>query len=362
MKRKRIKCIGILGACVMLAGSLPAYAADHTDSVQTQEILAGDINHDGDVNIQDLMLCLNHVSQKSLLTGNELSVADVDESGNVNIQDLMLLLNYVSGKSDVKLGHNYELTKSEKATCVKEGYEEYTCTRCGDSYKTELPVVAHDYDKTVEVNRVESTCATKGYVGYKCKNCDDILKEELPLDSSKHNYVLTGSDLTYNYYQCSGCGDSYQEYNDKEYTIDLGNGQTTTVIGHYDVAMAQRIGELVNERRTKWGLKTLNVYTDTSATIGEAALIRGPELAVKYDHTRPNGERAIVSFRTFAGTMGENIAQGQESAEQVFKDWCNSPGHDANQTSDRYYKMGVAVFVQKIDDDYYLYSFVQLFG
>ena len=326
------------------------------------DVVLGDINQDGSINIQDLMLCLNHVSQKTLLTEDALMAADVDESGNVNIQDLMLLLNYVSGKSNVKFGHNYELTKSEKATCVKEGYEEYTCTRCGDSYRTKIPVVDHDYDKTVEVNRVESTCATKGYVEYKCKNCDDILKEELALNPENHKYTLINSDLTYNYYSCSGCGASYQEYNDQEYAIDLGNGKTTTVVGHYDIAMAERIGELVNERRTKWGLKTLNVYTDTSATIGEAALIRGPELAVKYDHTRPNGERAIVSFVSFAGTMGENIAKGQKSAEQVFHDWCNSPGHDANQTSDRYYKMGVAVFVCKIDDEYYSYNFVQLFG
>ena len=362
MRRKGRKYAAIVCVFAMVFSSIPVYASDYTDSVQTKEVLSGDINHDGNVNIQDLMLCLNHVSQKSLLTGTGLSVADVDESGNVNIQDLMLLLNYVSGKSNVKLGHNYELTKSEKATCVKEGYEEYTCTRCGDSYKKELPVVAHDYDKTVEVNRVESTCATKGYVGYKCKNCDDILKEELALNPENHNYTLAGSDLTYNYYSCSGCGASYQEYNDQEYTIDLGNGKTTTVVGHYDIEMAKKIGELVNERRTKWGLYALNICTDTNTKLGEVALIRGSELAVKYDHTRPNGERAIVSFRSYAGTLGENIAQGQRSAEQVFHDWCNSPGHDANQTSDKYLNMGVSVFVQRIDDDYYSYSFVQIFS
>lgn len=58
----------------------------------------GDINGDNKIDIQDLMQCLNHVSQKSLLYGNQLKAADVDGSGYVDIQDLMKLLNYVSGK------------------------------------------------------------------------------------------------------------------------------------------------------------------------------------------------------------------------------------------------------------------------
>lgn len=66
---------------------------------EKSDVVLGDINQDGSINIQDLMLCLNHVSQKSLLTGEALTAADVDESGAVDIRDLMRLLNYVSGKS-----------------------------------------------------------------------------------------------------------------------------------------------------------------------------------------------------------------------------------------------------------------------
>lgn len=59
----------------------------------------GDINADGSINISDLMLSLNHVSQKTLLKENELLAADINEDGSVTITDLMRLLNYVSGKS-----------------------------------------------------------------------------------------------------------------------------------------------------------------------------------------------------------------------------------------------------------------------
>lgn len=214
---------------------------------------------------------------------------------------------------------------------------------------------------SVEVNRVESTCATNGYVEYKCKNCDDLYRETLGLNPDNHDYVLTGSDLTYKYYACSYCGKTYQEYNDQEYTVDIGNGKTQTVVGHYDLAMAQEIGKLVNQRRVKFGVKELNVVgIDTN--LGKAALIRGPELVVKYDHTRPNGERAITSLYQYAGTLAENIAQGQRSAEDVFDDWCNSPSHDNAQTSNRYSNIGIAVFVQKTKYGSYQYSFVQLFS
>lgn len=69
--------------------------------IQNTKALKGDINMDGVINLTDLMLCLNHVSQKTLLTGDAYEVADVDENGTVDILDLMQILNYVSGKSAV---------------------------------------------------------------------------------------------------------------------------------------------------------------------------------------------------------------------------------------------------------------------
>lgn len=63
-------------------------------------VVKGDTNEDGDVNLLDLMLCLNHVSKKSILGGNAFLAADVNEDGVVNLIDLMRLLNYVSKKSN----------------------------------------------------------------------------------------------------------------------------------------------------------------------------------------------------------------------------------------------------------------------
>lgn len=63
------------------------------------EVTLGDINADGQVNLTDVVLCLNHSSKKSLLTGDALAAADVNQDGAVNLTDVMRLMNYVAKKS-----------------------------------------------------------------------------------------------------------------------------------------------------------------------------------------------------------------------------------------------------------------------
>ncbi|GGD83887.1 hypothetical protein GCM10010911_47630 [Paenibacillus nasutitermitis] len=43
-------------------------------------------------------------------------------------------------------------------------------------------------------------------------------------------------------------------------------------------------------------------------------------------------------------SAGENIANGQTSAEQVMNDWMNSEGHRANILNGSYTKIGIAQF------------------
>ena len=148
---------------------------------------------------------------------------------------------------------------------------------------------------------------------------------------------------------------------DSVYLIDIGNGQTTTVTGHFDTNYANQVVELVNQYRAENGLAPLTVMTDLS----DAAFLRSYETAYYFSHTRPNGDScfSIIPFGTVYYGVGENIAAGQSTPAKVMQSWKNSPGHNANILGN-YNCIGVGCFVTKGTDSYgqYQYYWVQIFG
>ena len=259
--------------------------------------------------------------------------------------------------------HNYQLSKTVKATCTADGYKEYTCSMCNKSYQEKLPKTGHDYDMNTEVERVDSTCSTHGHVNYACKVCGDIKTVELDLNPENHSYTETGRDLQYIYYKCSECGAEKKEFNDQEYTINLGNGKTTTVVGHFDLEMRDKILEIINEKRAYYagGIPLLSLAGDTTS-LQDAANTRAIEITYSYSHTRPNGNRAITDLYPYAHTDAENLAKGQSSAEQVCDDWFSSPTHNRNIVNNSYRTIGISVFCQKLGEDDYVNNFSQLFS
>ena len=63
--------------------------------------LAGDVNADGEVDIQDLRSILRYVCEKEEFDEDQKSAADVDANGEVDIKDLRKVIRYVSGKESV---------------------------------------------------------------------------------------------------------------------------------------------------------------------------------------------------------------------------------------------------------------------
>ncbi len=61
----------------------------------------GDINGDGEINLLDLMQCLNHVAKKITLGGNAFLAADINKDGYVNLLDLMRLMKFLSKKTTI---------------------------------------------------------------------------------------------------------------------------------------------------------------------------------------------------------------------------------------------------------------------
>lgn len=96
-----------------------------------------------------------------------------------------------------------------------------------------------------------------------------------------------------------------------------------------------------------------------------AARLHSQDMARRnyFDHRNPEGETpfARVNKTKFKGNrVGENIAAGQRSPEEVMRGWMKSDGHCANVMEPRYRYLGVG-YAEKKDSEYRQY-WTQNFG
>lgn len=119
----------------------------------------------------------------------------------------------------------------------------------------------------------------------------------------------------------------------------------------YNRAAAQEVFRLVNEARRNVGLQELSWGYDYEA----GADIRAKELTEKFSHTRPDG----TEWHTVGNVYGENIqwASYKMTAQQVFENWMDSPGHRANIMSADFRSIAISGY-ENADGAYW----VQLFG
>lgn len=134
---------------------------------------------------------------------------------------------------------------------------------------------------------------------------------------------------------------------------------TVTFDGYQDYGEVQEVFKYVNQYRAEAGVAP--VVLDAELT--EYAMQRAAELAVLYSHDRPNGkgcftilEGADTLFIT--GSVGENIAMGQNDAAAVSESWYNSSGHYKNMVMESHVSVGIGCFYQNSGD----LLWVQLFS
>ncbi len=120
----------------------------------------------------------------------------------------------------------------------------------------------------------------------------------------------------------------------------------------------REVFRLVNERRAELGVRPLNC----TEQFNHAADIRAEEIHRLFEHTRPDGREWYTIFSDTgipAGYMGENIAGGSGTPQDVFNQWAESPDHYKNMINPDYSVFGIGYY--RADDGYYHY-WVQLFG
>lgn len=103
---------------------------------------------------------------------------------------------------------------------------------------------------------------------------------------------------------------------------------------------AAEVLSLVNAERAKAGVGALTINMSAE----QAANVRAQEIQQSFSHTRPNGSsfgtaltEAGINFRS----SGENIAYGQNSAQEVMQGWMNSAGHRANILNQNFTSIGI---------------------
>ena len=103
-----------------------------------------------------------------------------------------------------------------------------------------------------------------------------------------------------------------------------------------------RVQELVNNERSKQGLKPLQMDWELQRT----ARTKACDMASKgyFSHNSPTYGSPFDMMKQFGitfKTAGENIAQGQRTPEEVMQSWMNSSGHRANILKTDFTHIGV---------------------
>lgn len=125
-----------------------------------------------------------------------------------------------------------------------------------------------------------------------------------------------------------------------------------------EISFADKVFDLINAERAKNSLapfKKLDAIT-------EIANVRAWELSVSFGHSRPDGSSAadlLYGMGLNYSHIGENIAAGQATPEEVVEAWMNSAPHRKNILSEDYIYMGIGFY--NIPGSLYTTHWTQIF-
>lgn len=135
----------------------------------------------------------------------------------------------------------------------------------------------------------------------------------------------------------AGCGTD-------PFTLGSFNSSSFSIITADTSAQAQRVFELTNDQRLAAGLGPL-IWNDKLA---QAAEVHAKDMIDRnyFAHESPEGEdvgdRAAAAGYDWAW-IGENLAKGQETPNQVVTDWMNSDGHREVLLHEKFTEIGISV-------------------
>lgn len=109
-----------------------------------------------------------------------------------------------------------------------------------------------------------------------------------------------------------------------------------------DSATEQRVVDLVNQERAKYGLSPLRYNTALDRAAEKHNATQANERTMAHIGTGDSDPGSRIRAEGFTRDWGENVAVGQRSAEQVVAEWMASPTHRANILNPNFTQLGVS--------------------
>lgn len=128
---------------------------------------------------------------------------------------------------------------------------------------------------------------------------------------------------------------------DRLYTIDLGDGKTENVVGHFDRNTETEIQNLVKDYRIEKGRLPAGTKSTRLQKISD---VRAVEITKKFSHNRPNGKSYSDNSRRYPYVVGENLAKGYKNAESVVEAWKTDQATNSYMLAEEAQEIAISVF------------------
>lgn len=133
-----------------------------------------------------------------------------------------------------------------------------------------------------------------------------------------------------------------EESVDSDTTTDSDSNTSTDTVVSSQTQFENKVLELVNEERAKYGLATLEM----DESLRDLARLKSNDMQKNnyFSHTSPTYGTPFEMLKSYGisyKAAAENIAQGYTTPEAVVEGWMNSSGHRKNILSSSYTHIGI---------------------
>ncbi|WP_040984626.1 CAP domain-containing protein [Oceanobacillus jeddahense] len=164
-------------------------------------------------------------------------------------------------------------------------------------------------------------------------NCFDIINGEAAPNKEAEAEAEVPTEN-----QASEEANQEESGNQEEAQQNSEDNQTDGEVSQFE----QEVVDLTNQEREKEGLAPLELDTELSGVAREKS--KDMQENNYFDHNSPNHGSPFDMMQSFGidyNTAGENIAQGQQSPEEVVDAWMNSQGHRENIMNGDFTHIGI---------------------